>query len=347
MFYDRFTDAVETYYGPDDTTATFQTTMCWKLIISDILMPVGCVNLDSMAGTREWAVTRTPQVAQLTGVESADGAAYATGREGVLLERTGPEQWTAVFTTGPTGDGRSVFDASTTDHGERVWFCGENGTLGYYDTQVGAVRTHIAPYDLHSTFRSVSTTGPAGEETVHAADDNGEILRGVVDGDELTVRGVSIPGDGTAFAEVVDNDRELFAADVGGTFYHTTDGRSWKRRKLSCTPVRAVSFNDENAYEVAEDGTVYEEVSLFGEGSRNPRSIDSGVEYPTEVDTNHGHTIVVVGDGGQLRISEAGGNFQAEELGIDTALHGAEVMDGGAVIAVGDDGTIVEGIPAN
>ena len=300
-----------------------------------------------MAGTREWSVTRAPKVAQLTGVESADGAAYATGRDGVLLERTGPGQWTAVFTTGPTGDGRSVFDASTTDDGRRVWFCGENGTLGYYDTREGEVRTHIAPYDLHTTFRSVSANGPAGEETVHAADDNGEILRGTVDGDDLTVRGVSIPGDGTAFTEVVDNDRELFAADVGGTFYHSTDGRSWKRRKLASTPVRAVSFNDENAYEVAEDGTVYEEVSLFGEGSRNPRSIDSGVEYPTEIDTNRGRTIVVVGDGGQLRVSEAGGNFRAQELGIEKTLHGAEVMDDGTVVAVGDDGTIVEGIPAN
>ena len=315
-----------------------------------------------MAGTREWSVTRAPKVAQLTGVESADGAAYATGREGVLLERTGPSQWTAVFTAGPTGDGRSIFDASTTDDGERLWFCGESGTLGYYETETGEVTTHIAPYDLHTTFHSVSANGPAGEETVHAADDNGEIVRGVVersstargtaspdvlDGEELTVRGVSIPGDGTAFTEVVDNDRELFAADAGGNFYHTTDGRNWKRRKLASTPVRAVSFNDENAYEVAEDGTVYEEVSLFGEGSRNPRSIQSGVEYPTEIDTNRGRTIVVVGGGGQIRVSEGGGNFESEELATDRTLYGAEVMDDGTIIAVGDDGVIVEGLPAN
>ncbi|GAB7092931.1 hypothetical protein JCM30237_00830 [Halolamina litorea] len=309
-------------------------------------MRIGSVVAVTMAGTREWSVTKSPKVAQLTGVESSGDAAYATGRRGVLLERAGPSQWTAVFTTGPVGEGRSVLDASTTDDGERVWFCGENGTLGYYEPATDSVETHFSPYDLDTTFRSVSAKGAAGEETVHVADDNGEIVRGEMDGPELTVRSVAIPGDGTALTEVVDNDREVFACDAAGTFYHTTvDQQAWKRRTLSDTPVRAVSFNDANVYEIAEDGTVFEEVSLFGEGSRNPRSIDSGVESPTEIDTDDRRTIAVVGDGGQLRVSENGGNFRHADIEAEATLYGAEVMDDGTIIAVGDDGTIVEGCP--
>ena len=304
------------------------------------------VGTNKMAGTREWTVTESPKVAQLTGVESSGDAAYATGRRGVLLERAGPGQWTAVFTTGPTGEGRSIIDASTTDDGERVWFCGERGTLGYYEPATDTVETHFSPYGLDTSFESVSAKGPAGEETVHVADDNGEIVRGEVDGAELTVRGVAIPGDGTALTEVVDNDREVFACDAAGTLYHNTeDTQVWKRRRLAETPVRAVSFNDENLYEVAEDGSVFEEVSLWGEGSRNPRSIDSGVSFPTEIDTDNRRTIAVVGDAGEIRISENGGNFEPAEVGVEATLYGAEVMDDGTVIAVGDDGTIVEGCP--
>ena len=297
-----------------------------------------------MAGTREWSVTESPQVEQLTGVESSGDAAYATGRRGVLLERAGPGQWTAVFTTGPTGDGRSVLDASTTDDGERVWFAGEQGTLGYYEPATDSVETHFSPYGLDTALCSVSANGQAGSETVHAADDNGEIVRGEVDGADLTVRSVAIPGDGTALTEVVDNDREVFACDAAGTLYHTTENQqAWKRRQLSDSPVRAVSFNDANVYEVAEDGTVFEEVSLFGEGSRNPRSIDSGVDAPTEIDTDNRRTIAVVGEGGQLRVSENGGNFEPAGADTEATLYGAEVMEDGTIIAVGDDGTIVEG----
>jgi hypothetical protein len=119
--------------------------------------------------------------------------------------------------------------------------------------------------------------GVAGEETVHVADDDGEIVREEMDGAALTVRGISVPGDGAALAEVVDNDREVFACDESGWLYHTAEGSPvWKRRSLADAPVRTISFNDANLSEVAEDGTVFEEVPLWGEGSRNPRSIDAG-----------------------------------------------------------------------
>jgi photosystem II stability/assembly factor-like uncharacterized protein len=297
-----------------------------------------------MTSERAWSVSDSPRVARLNGVESHGERAYCAGDHGVLLERTGRSQWAAVFTTGPDGDGRNLYDLSLTDDGRRVWFCGVAGTLGVYDCPTDTVETHHEPYDSTATYRSISANGPAGEETVHAADDNGEILRGTVDDGQFRVRGVSIPGDGTAFTEVVDNDRELFAADVAGAFYHTTDGRHWKRRRLADTPVRAISFDGDNVLEVADDGTVYEEVRLFGEGSRRPRSIQSGIASPTELDAD-GRTIVVVGGGGQLAVSEAGSPFEREDTGTTRGFYGADVSENGTVLAVGTGGTIAEGVP--
>ena len=294
--------------------------------------------------TREWTVTRSPKRARLTGVESADDVAYCAGDRGVLLERAGRAEWRAVFTAGPGGDARNALDLSITDDGARVWFAGAAGTLGHYDRTDGSVHTHDNPYGITSTFNSVSTRGPAGEETVYVADDDGEIVRGEMDGAALTVRGVSVPGDGTAITEVVDNDRELFASDGAGTFYHSTDGRHWKRRRLADSPVRAIAFDGGNAYEVAADGTVFEEVSLFGEGSREPRSIQSGIASPTELDAES-DVVAVGGGGGQLAISERGSRFVTADPDTDRALYGLEVTAAGTVIGVGTAGTIVEGVP--
>ena len=294
--------------------------------------------------TREWTVTQSPKRTRLNGVESVDDVAYCAGDRGVLLERVGPAEWRAVFTAGPGGDARNVFDLSITDDAERVWFAGAAGTLGHYDRASGTVHTHDNPYGITSTFNSVSTRGTAGSETVHVADDGGEIVRGEMAGADLTVRGVSIPGDGTALTEVVDNDRELFASDGAGTFYHSTDGRHWKRRRLADSPVRAIAFDGGNAYEVAADGTVFEEVSLFGEGSREPRSIQSGIASPTELDAES-DVVAVGGGGGQLAISERGSRFVTADPDTDRALYGLEVTAAGTVIGVGTAGTIVEGVP--
>lgn len=297
-----------------------------------------------MPSQREWAVTNSPKRARLNGVESAGEVAYCAGDRGVLLERAGPAEWTAVFTAGPNGDDRNVFDLSVTDDGKRVWFAGTAGTLGHYDRISGTVRTHDNPYDVTATFRSVSTCGTAGSETVHVADDDGELVRGEMDGESLTVRGVSIPGDGTALTEVVATGTDQFVSDASGTLFHSTDGRHWKRRRLADAPVRAIAFDGGNVYEVAEDGTVFEEVSLFDDDAPNPRAIDSGVVAPTELDAESG-VIAVGGGGGQLAVSERGSRFVAADPDTDRALYGLEVMADGTVLGVGTAGAIVEGVP--
>lgn len=121
-----------------------------------------------MSGKYEWATASAPKGVQLTGVESFEGAAFATGRRGILVERTEPGRWDGVFTSGATGDGRGVLDLSLTDDGERVWFSGASGVFGYYDRRRGSVEAHPAPYDLTSDFRSVSANGEAGDESTRS-----------------------------------------------------------------------------------------------------------------------------------------------------------------------------------
>ena len=296
-----------------------------------------------MTDDLQWTVTRSPKRARLNGVESVGSVAYCAGDQGVLLERAGPAEWTAVFTAGPDGDARNVFDLALTDDGERVWFAGAAGTLGRYDRAADTVHTHDQPYGITASFRSVSVAGAAGAETVHVADTDGEVVRAEMDGEAFTVRRVAVPGDGTALTEVVAAEGDLFVADASGTFYHSTDGSHWRRRRLADAAVQAIADDGANVYEVAEDGTVFEEVPLEA-ASRNPRATDSGVASPTELDASGG-VVAVAGGGGQLALSTAGRPFVTVDPGTDRALYGLELMADGTVLGVGTAGAIVEGAP--
>ncbi|GAB7095770.1 hypothetical protein JCM30237_29240 [Halolamina litorea] len=296
-----------------------------------------------MSGKYEWATASAPKGVQLTGVESFEGAAFATGRRGVLVERTEPGRWDGVFTSGATGDGRGVLDLSLTDDGERVWFSGVSGVFGYYDRRRGSVEAHPAPYDLTSDFLSVSANGEAGDESVHTVDGSGRVLRTTVDGDEPRVEGVSIPGDGTGFTEVVDHSGVLYAADTSGFLYRSENGRTWRKERLAETTVQALSRIGVGIAAIDDGGTTYKDVSLFGERGRTKKTTPN-ISSPQELE-GRGDTIVAVGGGGCVLVIDEEGRASREPVGVGKSLHAAEVMADGTIIAAGSDGTILEGTP--
>ena len=296
-----------------------------------------------MSGTYDWAGATAPKKAQITGVESFEGAAFASGRRGLLIERTAPAEWEAVFRKGATGDGRGVLDLSLTDDGGRVWFCGASGTFGYYDRASGSVEPHAAPYDLTSNFVSVSVTGDAGEESVHAVDGSGRVLRVAVDGSTPQVKSVSVPGDGTGFTEIVDYDGTFYAADTSGYLYRSEDGRKWNKKRLAETTLKALSRTEPGLVAVSDGGTVYKHVSLFGEGSRTKKTTPN-LSSPNELEGS-GETIVAVGGGGTVLVIDEAGRATTEPAGTGKSLYAAEITADGTVIAAGSDGAIVEGTP--
>lgn len=294
-----------------------------------------------MSAGYDWSTSTAPKQSQLMGVESFEGHAFACGKRGVLIERTSPGEWTGVFTAGATGDGRGVLDLSLTDDGKRVWFSGYSGTFGYYDREAEVVEPHPAPYDLTSNFESISVNGEAGSEEIHAVDGGGRVLRASVDGTSLSITGVSVPGDGTGFSEVVDDDGVLYASDRAGFLYRSENGRTWQRKRLSQTTIKALSRTEPGLVAIDDSGTMYKHISLFDDRGRTKKT-QPGIDSPQELE-GLGETIVGVGD--SVLVVREDGRATREEAGTGKTLYGAEVMEDGTVVAAGSDGVIAEGTP--
>lgn len=289
-----------------------------------------------------WSTSNAPKKAALTGMESHDGACYASGQRGLLIERVAEAEWDALFEDGPTGNGHAIRDVAVTDDGDRVWYCGDSGSFGYYDTAADSVEAHPGPYDLTSGFRSVAVTGPAGEERVHACDDNGKIVRVYLDGTDLSVEGVAVPGQGDAMTEVVDTGDSFHAADTAGALYYSEDGASWDREHVASTTIVALASSESGVVSVTDSGAVRRHQSLFGAGESETETLTSGVSSPEAVTAEQGN-VVVVGAGGTVVVGED--DFRDASTDVDKNLLCVDLMDDGTVVAGGAEGVVLEGVP--
>lgn len=68
-----------------------------------------------------------------------------------------------------------TFD-SDTDPGERLWFAGAGGALGYYDLQTEQRRDYSKPQGNAGTFSSLTVSGDRGEEKLLVADGSGHVI---------------------------------------------------------------------------------------------------------------------------------------------------------------------------
>lgn len=290
----------------------------------------------------DWTVSESPKDTQLTGVESNENAVVATGRRGVLLERTAPGQWDPVFTKGPTENGNGLQDASFTDDGARAWYCGHSGLFGYYDLETGEVYSHRGPSDITSTFHSIAVTGEAGEESIHAIDNSGQVLLASADGRRVTVDHFTTPGDGTSLSEVVvdENDR-VYLSDVSGYLYFSRNGRDWRRRRLVETTVKALAMADSGLAAITDNGTVFRDISVFEQRQRT-KEAHFGTASPEELAAEN-DVFVIAGCDGCLVPITADGDAEHVDPGPSVTYYGADVLENGTIIAVGSSGTIAEG----
>lgn len=291
----------------------------------------------------EWRVSDAPKTTQLTGVASRGGVIVASGRRGLLAERTAPGEWAALFTTGPTGNGNGVLDVALTDDADRAWYCGNSGVFGYYDRTKRTPKSHKRPANHTSAFQSVSVTGDAGEERVVVADDDGRFLLASMDGETLRIEQVRIPGDGTAFTEVVDDGSSFYAADAAGFLYRSPNGVDWRRRRLAERTVKSLSVADTGLAAIDESGTVYRDISLFESGHRT-KTAQSGIASPEEL-AAAGEVFVAAGGDGRIVPITGDQEANRPDPGPGVTYYGAEILDDGTIVAGGSSGTITEGVP--
>ena len=325
-----------------------------------------------------WRVSRTPKHARLTALRSAGVRAFCTGARGLLAERTPDGDWWARCLNGPTGDRRDLLDAAFSEDTERLWFCGENGALGSYDRVTGTIRVHEGSTgrircadrpdrsdrpnradrtDRAASFRAIEVSGCRGDETVTVADERGRLSRLSVSGNDLSMGGVSVPGDGAAVTALTTVGGTLVAADFGGRLSWETD-RGWRSRRLSTTPLVGLvgtarhSPSDPSPQRslvaVEAGGRLYRH-ALPSEPGRL-EAVDPGVERPRAV-AAAGDRIVVVG-GQRYRNPDDCGRAELAVLDGDRgvraapetagALFGTCLLTDGTVLAVGSAGIVVE-----
>lgn len=295
-----------------------------------------------MPARRDWSIAQTPTRVQLNAVVSAGSRFYAVGNRGILLERR-ESGWERILANGLGRRGRGLLDVAATDCGQRLWSCGVRGELAYYDRRTGAVGRFAQPYDLDSNFRQVAVGGVAGEERLHVADDDGRICRVSLEDDEPELLGVAVPGPNEPLSAAFDCGDHLFTADTTGRLYQSTDGRRWRAHRLLRSVVTGLAVDADGLLAISRGGTVFTGIRDFRELPDRLESLPAGV-YPRDAD-GAGEGAVIVGSGGNLLLREASERFERVAVGTAAELCGVALQPDGTVVAVGMDGTVVEGHP--
>lgn len=291
----------------------------------------------------DWHVSEAPKIAQLTEVESHAGDVFVAGKRGVLLERRARGDWQGLTLEGPTGNGHNLNSVAVTDDGERVWYCGDSGSFGYYDRSSERTEPHPGPKNHTDGFVGITVSGAAGEETVHTVATSGRVLRARVDGNTVTVEATQVLGDGTTHTEIVADGGDLFVSDVSGNLHHSRGDGTWVQKRLTKDTVKGLAVADTGVAAVSATGTAYRDISLF-EGEGGTKKADLGDVSPEDVSAAGEEFVVVGGDGAVVPIDSRG--FPSDvDPGPGVTFYAAEAMANGTLFAVGSSGTILEGLP--
>lgn len=297
-----------------------------------------------------WRVTRTPKYARLTALVSDGVAAFCTGERGLLAERRGPGDWWARCLNGPTGDRRDLLDAALSARNERLWVCGADGLLASYDRVTGAVRAWPLP-DHDERFRQVAVRGRRGAESVFVTDGCGRVRRFSAAGEELSVDGVAVPGDGTALTDLIIAGDTLVAGDLAGRLYWSDDGRHWQDCRLATTALAGLASSEPLGVVAVDEAGRLSRHALPTD-DRRLAVAEPGLERPHAVAARGGRLVVAGGTPsrgpaasgeGHLVVVDGARGVRAPPL--DEPLSGAGTLADGTVLGVGAVGTAAERRP--
>ena len=289
---------------------------------------------------REWQRARSPKQGRLTGVESNGDAVFASGNRGLLIERQSRGNWTAAIDEGPQGNGRNLNDISITDDGERVWYCGDSGALGYYDRGAEKVVSHYAPGDYTSGFVTVEVSGRAGSEHVFFANNSGSTFQVRADGETAELVHNTTPSNASRSTEVVEYRGEHYMSTVGGDVFSTEGSGSWQQLSIAEEPIVALATADTGVAAITESGTLYRDVSSTD--GAEPRKIELDVRGMEEL-TVRGKTFVAVGRDGRIAQLDASGGATYPDPAPGVSFYGADVLEDDTIVVAGSSGTILEG----
>lgn len=291
---------------------------------------------------RNWSRSNSPKRGRLTGVESNGDVVFASGDRGVLIERESRGNWTAIIENGPRGNGKNLLDISITDDGERVWYCGHSGALGYYDRTADEVVSHYAPGDYTSGFVTVEVSGRSGTEHVFLANNSGTAFQVRADGGTADLAHNTTPSNASKATEIVEYRGEHFMSMIGGDVFYSDGNGSWQQLPLADEPIEALAAGDTGVAAITESGTLYRDVSSTD--GAEPRKIELDTCGMEELAVR-GKTFVAVGRDGRIALLDVSGGVTYPDPAPGVSLYGADVLDDDTIVVAGSGGKILEGSP--
>ena len=244
----------------------------------------------------DWEVVSTPFAADLEATTHAADGAYAVGEGGIVVTGDSQRDWDTVIDQDALETDGDLHAVDATDDGERVWFAGDAGILGMYDTETGGAVGYDYRGDASAEWKELAVAGAAGEERALMADGSGAVVSFDLDGEELAfsqptrpseadVVAMTTTADGTGYALdgeggvhtatesgwdelgavdaegepvdiAADEDRLIVAADDGRLYLH--DGSDeWTAAPVADDELLAVATADWETAALAADATVY------------------------------------------------------------------------------------------
>ncbi|RBI61022.1 hypothetical protein DMJ13_14905 [halophilic archaeon] len=292
---------------------------------------------ESETSVRTWRPVDVPASGTLYDVTDTAAGPCAVGDAGTAVGRASDGTWGVVLDDGPAGRGETLRAVAATDDGERVWFAGSNGALGYYDSATGDRGNCSAPVGVENTFRALAVAGSRGNERVLVADGSGNMLVGNGAGTAVEWDRWSAPG-GAPTALATDAGETWYAVDGSGGAWMTTDDE-WER--VGVEPASGSLYAvcvAESPWVGGDNGRVFESTRTGLKPGRSaswtPFSLGDGAVRALDAS---GNRLLAGGESGGLFVRN--GDWTALDWGGSATIHGVLA---GVGVAVGANATVLE-----
>ncbi|WP_222916741.1 hypothetical protein [Natrinema sp. SYSU A 869] len=295
----------------------------------------------------DWRLVDVPTDATLRDVcVTAAGAVYAVGENGLVLtgaaaDGAGTDAWSIALEDGPAAEGDELTGVDATDGGDAIWVAGDSGSVGRLEAETGLHTDYTAPADITDNWMGVAVGGESGDETVLLINGSGAVLRGRYRDGAISWDGPIKPGSGSSLSAIALAEPSVgYCCDTNDSVFETTDGgESFDRVGLEGaggTLENLATLGQGDCLVSADDGIVHR----YGGSTWTPERV--GDEAVCGITRREGETIACDADGVIYERTLAADWEQVDTQAPESLIAVSMDIDGERVVAVGEDGTVVE-----
>jgi hypothetical protein len=284
----------------------------------------------------DWEVVPTPFAADLAATTHAADGAYAVGEGGIVVTGDTGRDWDTVIDRDALETDGDLHAVDATDDGERVWFAGDAGILGVYDTETGGAVGYDYRGDADSDWADLAVAGGAGNERALVANQSGAVVSFDLDGTDLSFSRATHPSEAELVALTTTEDGVGYALDAEGSV-HTATESGWDelgRVDADGDPVDLAAGED-SLLVAAADGSLYLHDGN-GEWTAAPVADDELLAVATDGRT----TVSLAAD--TTFYSRADGDDGWERASADTGDRLVALSIDPNGVAVGENGAVVQ-----